>query len=215
MQPRWVGSMYRAIVAAAVLITAVFGTGMPGLAQSPSPPLKTIESCRTIPTDAERLRCFEDATSNFREPPASPKTADGWRMVRTPGPKPGTDIVSMMRTADLVRSDPQFAGLSLHCGEAGPEILIITVEPFPPRTKPRVTIGVPPGESRFEATVLPSGAALMLPAEATRLAAGPWQSQSALAIKIEEGGSTIRGVVSISGMSAALSTLSASCTATK
>lgn len=211
MQPQWVGGMYRAIVAAAVLVTAIFGAELPGLAQSASPPLKTIESCRAIPTDAERLRCFEDATSNFKEPPTSPKTADGWRMVRTPGPKPGTDVISMMRTADLLRSDPQFAGLSLHCGENGPEVLIITVEPFPPRSRPRVTIG----EAQFEASVLPSGAALMLPPQAMTLATGSWQSQSSLAIKIEEGGSTIRGVVPIGGMSAALNTLSASCTANK
>lgn len=203
------------MVAAAALTTAIFGAVVPGSAQPASPPLKTIESCRAIPTDAERLRCFEEATSNFKEPPTSPKTADGWRMVRTPGPKPGTDVISMMRTADLIRSDPQFAGLSLHCGEAGPEILIITVEPFPPRTKPRVTIGVSPNETHFEATVLPSGAALMLPAEAIRLATGTWRALSTLAIKIEEGGSTIRGVIPISGMNAAFNTLSASCSAAK
>src|SRR5208283_5096496 len=100
-----------------------------------------------------------DVTSDRTQPPlAAPQTQNGWRLVRTPGPKGGADAISMMRTSDLARSDLDFAGLALHCGQAGPEVLIFVVGPFPPRSKPKVTLGGPINEVHFEASVLPSGA---------------------------------------------------------
>ena len=131
--------------------------------------------------------------------------------MRTPGPKAGDDVISMIRTADMLRSDPDFAGLMLHCGQKGPEILIIVVKPFPPRSRPRVALGGPINEVHFEASVLPSGAALLLPSDAMALANGPWQSQVDLSVRIEDGDITTRGVVPLSGLDTALQTLMANC----
>jgi len=74
-----------------------------------------------------------------------------------------------------------------------------------------VTLGGPINEVHFEVSVLPSGAALLLPEDAMALANGPWQSQIDLPIRIEDGDTTIRGVVPLSGLSTALQTLTASC----
>lgn len=188
-------------------------------AQSPPPAkdLKSIESCRAIAEDALRLRCFEDAASKLVAPSANSallaNSNSGWRLVRTPGAKPSGEVVTMMRTADLLRSDAALAGLALHCGESGPEVMVIVVEPFPPRSRPRVEIGEQASERAFEASVLPGGAALLLPAAATALANGPWQTQSELLVKIENAGSTIQGVVPLSGLKEALNQISNSCAA--
>jgi hypothetical protein len=202
--------MSRLIVLPAILVALMLRNERAARAET-SQPLNIFDSCRTIPNDTARLRCFEDATSNFSQPPVSPKTADGWRTVRTPGPKPGADVISKMRTADLLRSDPAFAGLALHCGESGPEIVVIVVEPFPPRSRPRVEIGQQASDGAFEASVLPGGAALLLPAAATALANGAWQSQPELSVKIENAGSTIQGVVPLSGLKEALNAINISC----
>jgi len=203
--------MVRYILSVTALIAAILPMNRAFSADSSSSAGTTIESCRTIPDATLRLRCFEDVTTDPTQPSASPKTSDGWRLVRTPGPKSGDDVISMMRTADLLRSDPEFAGLTLHCGAKGPEILLIVVQPFPPRSKPQVTLGGPSNEIHFEASVLPSGAALLLPDEAMALANGPWQSQTDLQIRIEDGAATIHGVVALSGLGPALQTLMTSC----
>ncbi len=171
------------------------------------------EACTTIKDDAARLRCFENATSEHAQPAPQSSTdgLDGWRLVRTPRSEGGGDIISMMRTADGLRSDPDFAGLTLRCGPDGPEIVVIVIQPFPPRARPTVTFGGPINEVHLKASVLPSGAALLLPGEATMLAKGPWQAQVDLPVKIEDGETTIHGVVPLGGLSTALQMLAANC----
>jgi hypothetical protein len=172
----------------------------------------TLESCRTIPDSAARLRCFEDATSNYAQRlPTNTSGLDGWRLVRTPRPDGGEDAISMIHIADAVRSDPDFAGLTLRCGRTGLEILIIVIQPFPPRSRPQVTIGSTNKEWRFETSIVSPGAAVLLPSDASALVTGPWQSLKELPIKIEEGGTTIRGIVPLSGLTTAVQTLMTSC----
>ena len=62
----------------------------------------------------------------------------------------------------------------------------------------------------FTASVVPPGAALLLPPEATALAAGPWQSAAELAVQVEDA-SPIRGVVALDGLGPAYRMLAASC----
>ena len=172
----------------------------------------TLESCRAIPDNAARLRCFENATPNPAQPaPISPRALDGWRLVRTPRPDGGGDVLSMMRTADMLRSDPDLAGMTLRCGQNGLEVLIIVIQPFPPRSRPQVTIGTVSQEFRFETSVIPPGAAILLPNDAASLANGPWQSLKELPIKVEQGETTIRGIVPLSGLTAAVQSLMTSC----
>jgi hypothetical protein len=45
----------------------------------------------------------------------STNVEDGWRLLRTPDPRGGRDSIAVSRTADLLRSDPEFAGMMLRC----------------------------------------------------------------------------------------------------
>jgi hypothetical protein len=135
----------------------------------------------------------------------------GWRLLRTANPRGGAEAVSMIHTADITRSDPDLAGLMLRCGEHGAEVAIVVVTPFPPRAQPDVTVGADGKEWRFTARVVPPGAELLLPAEATSLAAGPWQLTRELVVKVSSPEQSFGGVVSIDGLAAALATLAANC----
>src|SRR4051812_199964 len=89
-------------------------------------------ACSTITEPEARLRCYDRLMTS----PAPPKQhelqdyqpGDRWRLVRTPGPE-GRENVSMLSPADTLRSDPNLAGLALHCGKNGPQMLVIVVEP--------------------------------------------------------------------------------------
>ncbi len=140
-----------------------------------------------------------------------PQPTGGWRLMRTANPRGGADAVSMSHTADITRSDPDLAGLMLRCGEKGAEIVIVVVTPFPPRAQTSVTIGADGKEWRFEARVLPPGAELLLPAVATGLAAGQWQSAHELAVKVSSQEQSFGGVIPIDGLDAARATLAANC----
>jgi hypothetical protein len=191
----------------ALLIAAIAGTGPADAANSG--PEGGLERCRTIPDDALRLRCFEDATS----PPAkkTPATPGEWKLIRTPRPQGGGEAVSIIHTPDFIRSDPDFAGLMLRCGDNGIEVLVILISPFPPRSRPVVTVPSAKDDVQFAATIVPPGAVLRLPDDALELANGPWQSLAELPIKVEDAGTSIRGVVPLGGLDTALKTLQASC----
>ena len=172
-----------------------------------------LERCKAIPEAADRLRCYEDLTPQRPHDPTPFPQDPGasWRIVRTPRQDGGGDFISMMRTADTLRSDPDFAGLAIHCGQNGPELILVIIQPLPPRSHPQVTLGNPDSAIRVTASILPSGATLLLPEEATALAKGPWQSMADLPITVESGATKIHGVVRLDGLGAALQTLSVSC----
>jgi hypothetical protein len=135
----------------------------------------------------------------------------GWHLLRTANPHGGADAVSISHTADITRSDPDLAGLMLRCGEIGAEVVIVAISTFPPCAQPGVTIGADGKEWRFETRVVPPGAELLLPAQATALAMGPWQSAHEITVKISSPEQSFGGVIAIDGLGAALATLSANC----
>jgi hypothetical protein len=134
-----------------------------------------------------------------------------WHLLRTANPHGGADAVSMSHTADVTRSDPDLAGLMLRCGEIGAGVVIVVISAFPPRAQPSVTIGPEGKEWRFETHVLPPGAELLLPAQATALAMAPWQSAHELTVKISSPEQSFGGVIAIDGLGTALATLTANC----
>jgi hypothetical protein len=147
---------------------------------------------------------------NFERKPL-PGTPGPWRLVRTPNPAGGRDAVSIMRTADTVRSDLEFAGLMLRCSENNAEVLIVLVRPIPPRAHPKVIVNFNGRSAEFTAVVVPPGAAVLLPSAATILAAGAWQSAPELAVTVDDEQGPIRGTVSLAGLSAAFHTLRENC----
>lgn len=135
----------------------------------------------------------------------------GWRLLRSANPQGGADAVSIIHTADLIRSDPDLAGVMLRCADTGVDVVVVVVSPFPPTDHPSVTVAAGGKEWHFEARVVSPGAELLLPGEAADLAAGPWQSGPELAIKVASPLHSLAGIVPIDGMGAALTALTANC----
>jgi hypothetical protein len=159
---------------------------------------------------SDKLGCYLTPTAA----PTPQTTAMGaWRLVRTPNPAGGRDAVSIMRTADLTKSDLDFAGLMLRCGETATEVMLVLVRPVRPRSHPKITLTVNADRWDFTSSVVPPGEALLLPAEASVLAAGPWQSAPELAITVDDEQGPIRGVVPLAGLGAAFRTLVSNCPA--
>ena len=131
--------------------------------------------------------------------------------MRTPNPQGGADAISIMHTADTLRSDLDLAGLMIRCHEGGTETVIVLIRAFPLRARPQVVFGKPGKETRFEATVAPPGSAILLPGDAAILVKGAWLAQSDLSIQVDNGPTTIHGVVALAGLQAAFKVLLASC----
>jgi len=161
---------------------------------------------------AARLRSFEENRPNAAQS-ATPAAASGgtWRLVRTRNPRGGPDAVSIMQTADAARSDIDLAGLALRCSDTGYDVLVVLLKPFPPRTHPKVKLTIGGATVHLEATVIPPGAAILLPAEAAMLVKESWQSSSELAIEVEDDSNATRGVISLEGLGPALSLLTSNC----
>jgi hypothetical protein len=146
------------------------------------------------------------------EPMDAAGNARAWHLVRSAGAADAESGASaILHTADFERSDPRLAGLMLRCGRQGIETVIVVVEPFPPHARPQITLRTPGQESRFVGTIIPTGAGIRLPSDATGLVTGPWHTARELEIKVSEGDADIDGVVALSGLSEALETLNAEC----
>lgn len=165
--------------------------------------------CKTIADDHARLKCYEGAVD--KDVVRSGAQDTPWRLIRSRDPRGGADAVAIMRTADMTQSDLGLAGLMFRCGESNIEVVVVTTEPFSPRVQPRVKIVAGAREVQLEAKVVPPFSALLLPAEATVLADGPWQSLPRLSIEIDQAQNAIHGTVDLSGLGPALAMLRASC----
>ena len=171
--------------------------------------------CRAISDETARLHCFENLTSQTSqtEPfhpqgaPSSLPVAGKWRLVRTPNPKDGQDVISIMTTAELSGSDSDFAGLMLRCADSEYEILVFLIRPLPPRARPAVSIN----GNIFQGSVVPPGASILLPKAAAVLAKEQWQSLPSLSVNVEDNGTTTHGLVSLEGFRTALQTLVDAC----
>ena len=75
----------------------------------------------------------------------------------------------------------------LRCGRQGIETVIVVVEPYAPQARPQITLRALGQEFRFIGTILPTGAGIRLPSDATGLVTGPWHKASELDIKVTEG----------------------------
>jgi hypothetical protein len=145
-------------------------------------------------------------------PPSEPLS--GWRLVKSKDPNGGADAVAIMHTADISKSDIGLAGLMVRCHEKGVEVLVITTIPFAPRARPHIKLRVDKAEEHFDAAVVPPFSALLLPNETVELVYGKWQNASELSVQIEEEQTTVRGVVALGGLGAALANLRANCPST-
>jgi hypothetical protein len=159
-----------------------------------------------------RLRCYEDAPANSGAIKSQQEPVAGaWRLVRTPNPAGGHEAISIMQTADTARSDLDLAGLMLRCGDTAIEVVLVVIQPFPPRAHPKITVSAGPTTTQFTGNVVPPGPLVALPLEAAALARGAWQSAKELRVLIEDDGGTVRGVIPLAGLGPALALLQANC----
>ena len=202
---RFIWAVFTVLLAGLVLEKQSLAANSGAAAGAPNPP------CAAITEPEARLRCYDKLEPDPKQQNLSDSQAmSGWRLVRTPGLE-GSQSVSITRTADGLHSDPGLAGLSLHCGQNGPEMLIVVVLPFAPRSQPKVKIGGRENMVEYDASVLPSGAVLQLPKGAIALADGQWQQLADLVVEIKDRDTTIRGVVPVTGLGDALKTLKTYC----
>jgi hypothetical protein len=156
--------------------------------------------------------CVSD--SQNRCPPLSPVElgTSRWKLARVNGPRGGETYVSIMKTADTIRSDPDFAGLMIRCAAAGKiDVLIVLIQPFPPQSHPQVTIRSGSSFQVLKGAMTAAGAAVVLPDEAALLAQGPWQTLPSLSVSVKENQSEIKGIVILDGLREAYDLLTSSC----
>ena len=134
-----------------------------------------------------------------------------WRLVRTPGPN-GEAVVSIMKTAEALQSDAEFAGMMIRCRDTGGlQVAFVLVTPFGPRSKPQITVHDARQSRTFEASVLPTGTILGLPPDGGVLITGSWRNAKKLSVQIAGEGTIIRGEVLLDSLSPALDLLAANC----
>jgi hypothetical protein len=163
-----------------------------------------------FPVDAASEDSNRAGGENLR---SSSELLGGWNFVRTRNPNGGADAVSIMRTADTMRSDLDLAGLVIRCTERRIEAAFVVIRAFSLRARPHVVFGRPENETRFEATVVPPGMSILVSADAAGLVGSSWRTESELFIRVEEGPITIRGVIPLMGLQSAFEVLAASCPA--
>lgn len=144
------------------------------------------------------------------------RLADGplgsWRLVRTPGPEKDGDIISIMHTADVLRSDPEFAGVVIRCRPKSVlQIALVVITPFRPRSHPALAVSLDHLTMRFKGEVIPPGSMVALPDGAEVLTKGQLQAASHLIVDIEGDGAKIHGVVQLDGISSAIAALQSHC----
>jgi hypothetical protein len=205
-----------------VLSTLCFSAGWSGGVASATnrsvvlPPLNAVpEICPLTKDRASRMRCYERLGLDVAQAgaPSGPAADDAWRLMRTPDPAGGHDAISITRTADIAKSDLEFAGLMLRCGERSVEVLIVLVRAIPPRVHPEVKLTAGSSSVELTASVVPPDVLLLLPRDATALASGAWQASTELAVTVEDEPAPIRGVVSLMGIGHALALLKSNCPA--
>ena len=167
----------------------------------------------TGPTSAANGPDRDNGQATGSEQTVSSESAEGWRLMRTHNPKGGADAISIVHPADTSRSDLDLVGLMIRCQESNAEVLIVVLTALPARTRPNVVFGKPGKEIQFQGTIAPPGTLVLLPKEATGLMSGPWQALEDLFVRVDDGQSTIRGVIKIVGLQPAFKKLQTSCAA--
>lgn len=116
-----------------------------------------------------------------------------------------------MRTADLLDSDPDFAGMMVRCHDKGRfQIGFIVITPYQPRSKLTVTASVGSSAKDFSAIAVAPGSLVTLPAEASALLP-TWQAAERLKVEIKDQKTKVSGFINLKGLGEALTQLQSSC----
>jgi hypothetical protein len=175
---------------------------------------RELEHCSRIKDERERMRCEKEEASrpstNVSQPP--PPEPGTWQLARTPNPAGGPESISIMKSANTTGSGQDIAGLMLRCGEgATTQVLVVLIEPLPPRAHPKVTVVAGTTTTEFTASVVTPGALVLLPEKASALVEDAWQSVHELAVSISENRRSLHGVIPLADISTAMRTLQSNC----
>jgi hypothetical protein len=172
-------------------------------------------SCPIIRDAVSRMHCNEGFGLNVAQTgaQAGPTADDAWRLLRTSDPAGGRDVVSIMRIADVSKSDREFAGLMLRCSEGSMQVLVVLFRVLPPRAHPKVRLAAGSSSVELTASVVPPDVSLLLPDDATALATGAWLAATELVVTVGDEQGTIRGVIPLLGFGRALALLRSNCRA--
>jgi hypothetical protein len=188
--------------------------GVPAAAAESPGIAEGFAKCKVIDDDQARLNCLKKLLA---PPPAKPPAEgvqDRWPLVVIPPPPGGGghEAVSIMRTADTTRSDPDLAGLMIRCQEGpGFQVLLALVRPLPPRAQRAVVVSPTTTPTTIHAEVSPLGTGIVLPVEPSEFTTGQWRDLKELAVLIQDPQADIRGVIPLEGLAPALAKLSARC----
>jgi hypothetical protein len=81
-----------------------------------------------------------------------------------------------MHVADIRSSDIDFAGINIRCGPGGMEFLLIVLNRLSRSDQPTVILSAGDHRAQLEASVDPTGQALLLPTASGALVASEWQN---------------------------------------
>jgi hypothetical protein len=185
-------------LAAISLMLAAAAHGQPA-------PSRDLQSCSVLDNENERLHCFEDLSGRLDTMKGVSTLLGGWKLVRTPPPQGGPDIVSIMHASDSARSDLPIAGLMLRCSDSGIAVMVVMLGFH--GAAPKVAVDGNP----FEASAIQGGELLRLSRKATELANSHWQSVSELSIDVGLQPTPAHGVVPVTELAEAIRTLTQTC----
>jgi hypothetical protein len=171
-----------------------------------------VQHCQSAKKDPARVPCRQANSSRPTHLSQQPSVEIGWQLARTANPAGGPDTISISKIADAARSDQDVAGLMLRCGEgATTEVLVVLIEPLPPRTHPKVTVSAGPTTTEFTGSVVTPGALVLLPEKASALVERAWRSIPELKVTISEARRSLYGVIPLTDISTAMRTLQSNC----
>ncbi|KAA5602912.1 hypothetical protein [Blastochloris sulfoviridis] len=137
----------------------------------------------------------------------------GWRLLRTPDPRGGSDLVSTVKIADTLRSGPDFAALMVRCGQGGLDVVLALIVPIPPRDRPQIEWRLddrPPVKARAAVLLPPTTVGLMPEDAAVFLQAAARARRAAFRV-INGGADVTAGEVDLGDFPAMIRDLSVQC----
>lgn len=133
----------------------------------------------------------------------------GWRLSQTTNE--GRFAVTALRTADPAQSDTEIAGLMLRCADGNTDAILIMLSPLPPDAKPMVSLDLGGLQWQTQASVLPSGAGLLLSRDTIAFLGTKTKAGADLAFTVLEGGRQINARIAKLHAPPALDRIDAEC----
>jgi hypothetical protein len=170
-----------------------------------------MQTCSSATSLDERKRCEQELVRALKQTSQSSDLGHGWTEVRSKNIR-GEENLAVMHASDDSRSDPDFAGLNFRCGPKGLEMTLILLSTLGQERRESIPVHVSwaSGQDQFEATAINGGYMILLPSQVSELAARDWGHATEVSFEVGASGQ-LRGVVSITGLSAALNALRSAC----